>query len=154
MLSQPSNASTAIHTSALEKLSPGPEHLELMSSRWRITDEQREEIRPTGKLTLTPEQKELSFADSFVTMAFDYGLQHYGAVRVRLGLQSGRADATAPRGGDVLTGAWRFRTRRRRSTSTIRRTLVTSCGSSGVISSRGTRLRDESFSAQRSPSAR
>src|SRR6267143_1537126 len=39
-----------------------------------------------------------------------------GAVRARLGLQSGRADATAPRGGDVLTGAWRFRTRRRRST--------------------------------------
>jgi hypothetical protein len=41
----------------------------------------REEIRPTGKLTPTPEQKELSFADSFVTMAFDYGLQHYGAAR-------------------------------------------------------------------------
>ncbi len=81
-----------------------------MSSRWRITDEQREEIRPTGKLTLTPEQKELPFADSFVTMAFDYELQHYGGaqVRTRLGLQSGRADATAPRGGDVLTGAWRF----------------------------------------------
>jgi len=38
------------------------------------------------------------------------------AVPDRLGLQSGRTDATAPRGGDVLTGAWRFRTRRRRST--------------------------------------
>jgi hypothetical protein len=84
MLSQPSNPSTAIHTSVLERLSPGPEHLELMSSRWRITDEQREEIRPTGKLTLTPEQKELSFADSFVTMAFDYELQHYGAARFAL----------------------------------------------------------------------
>jgi hypothetical protein len=38
MLSQPSNPSTAIHTSLLERLAPGPEHLELMSSRWRITD--------------------------------------------------------------------------------------------------------------------
>jgi hypothetical protein len=55
-----------------------------MSSRWRISDEQPEEIRPTGKLTLTPEQKELSFADSFVTMAFDYERQHYGRLARRM----------------------------------------------------------------------
>jgi hypothetical protein len=52
-----------------------------MPSRWEITDEQREQINTTGKLTLTPEQRELSFAESFVDMAFDYGLQYYGAAR-------------------------------------------------------------------------
>lgn len=50
-------------------------------SRWEITEKQREQIQATGRLTLTPEQVEASFADSFVTMAFDYGLQYYGAAR-------------------------------------------------------------------------
>ena len=47
-------------------------------SRYEITDEQREQIRTAGTLTLTPEQKDLAFADDFVRMAFDYGLQYYG----------------------------------------------------------------------------
>lgn len=52
--------------------------------RPEITDEQREEIRATGKRTLTPEQRDLSFADDFVHMAFDYGLQYYGMARFGL----------------------------------------------------------------------
>ena len=53
-------------------------------SRYEITDEQRAEILRTGNFKLTPEQRELSFADSFVRMAFDYGLQYLGAARFAL----------------------------------------------------------------------
>jgi hypothetical protein len=52
--------------------------------RYEITEEQREEIRTTGNLTLTPEQRDLAFADGLVRMAFDYGLQYYGMARFGL----------------------------------------------------------------------
>jgi hypothetical protein len=64
--------------------------------RYEITEEQREQALITGKLALTPEQQELAFADEFVKMAFDYGLQYYGMARF------GMASAFMPAGATVL----------------------------------------------------
>jgi hypothetical protein len=49
-----------------------------------LNDEQRRELRTTGKLTKTADQLDADFADDFVRMAFDYGLQYYGMARFGL----------------------------------------------------------------------